>query len=120
MKWSREGDGGAYTAGPYRVERVVGSTWRASGPGMDPEVNWRGKNLAQDECRRACVRRLLGEGQAETEPVIGDVVVVPGTAVRGHLSSILTIDPDNPTYVLKTSRGKRHCLRRAEFEVVMP
>lgn len=118
MKWRREGDGGAYVAGPYRVERLVGSTWRASGPGLDPEVNWHGKNLAQDEARRACVRRLLGEGQERTEPVIGDIIVAG--QIRGQISGIMKIDPENPTYVLKTSRGRRHCLRREEFDVVMP
>jgi len=118
MIWKREKPG-VYVAGPYTVARVVGSTWRASGPGLDPEVNWHGKDLAQDEARRACQRRLLNEGQERTEPVVGDVVVIPGRRDRGRVRAVFP-GTHHPIYSILFPRGRRLCLDREEFQVVMP
>ena len=102
MKWTRETPG-RYVAGPYRVEQVVGSTWRATGPGMDPDVNWHTKVLAQDECRRAAERRLAGDGKNTATPVVGDWAYI-GEYCR------ITDGKGNPLYVLLTPRKKRRCL----------
>ena len=125
MKWTRE-ENGRYAAGPYTVTRLIGSTWRASGPGMDPEVNWHGKDLAQDECERAALRRIAGR-EYDVEPVVGDLAVVtkqPGRKdPRGRVTSIIQNSSPGQRAIF-TIRfnvgGGRTCRYREEFQVVVP
>lgn len=120
MKWTRERPG-VYTAGPYIVKRLLAgsTTWRATGPGMAPEINWRGKDLAQDECRRVAAWRAA---DPNVEPIIGDIVVTLADKRRGQITMMLKSGATNPAplWCIKFARGRRLCLLRHEFEVVMP
>lgn len=116
MKWTRSSREGQYVAGPYTVERVVGSTWRALGPGMDPDVNWHTKVLAQDECERAARRRINEQTKHTVEPVVGDYAMAGGQ--YGQISAVLNGN-GKPLYCIKLARGRRKCLHRYEFPLVV-
>jgi hypothetical protein len=117
MKWHRI-EPGHYEAGPYTVTRhpLADTVWLATGPEMEPDVLWSGKNLAQDECRRAMVRRV--EDPYGCEVVVGDVVIAGGK--RAVIKAILVADGGLRTYVAQNARGRRKCMVRPEFPVVVP
>lgn len=123
MKWTRERPG-VYTAGPYTVEHHADGFWLATGPNLpDHEKGAQSlKTDAQYACKQACARRLLGEGQVECEPVIGDIVVTLADKRRGQITMMLKPGATNPVtlWCIKFARGRRLCLLRHEFEVVMP
>ena len=104
-----------YTAGPYTVEeRTKGGWWYASGPDLDSE--W----LRKTEAQRAAVavaERRIGTGTL-VEPVVGDHVEYAGQ--RGVVTLLTTTGDGTPLYALRLARGKRQCLLRHEFTVVLP
>lgn len=119
MKWTRTRPG-AYASGPYTV--VSADThrplWYATGPRVGTDIPLESKTAAQRACERAAIARLLGEGQAECQPVLGDAVLYAGR--RGTISALMTTNDGQPLYCLRLARGKRQCLLRSEFEVVLP
>lgn len=118
MRWMRS-EPGRYVAGPYVVQRVVGSTWRATGPGLDPEVNWHGKDLAQDEAYRALVGRLSGNGRVAGPVYVGDVVEIIGQGRKGVVAAEFP-GTHHPVFSILLPRGRRLCLERSEFALVSP
>jgi hypothetical protein len=116
MKWHRI-EPGHYESGPYVVMRhpLVDTIWLATGPGMEPDVLWSGKNLAQDECRRAMARRV--EDPYGCEVMVGDVVIAGGK--RARITAVLDTAAGR-TYVAQNARGRRKCMVRPEFPVVVP
>lgn len=113
MKWHRV-EPGTYTAGPYLVEATYTSGgWYASGPGVDSF--WLHKNAAQLACGNAAAARAADPA---TKPVIGDAVTVGGR--HGTVGSIMATGSIETLYCIKFVRGKRLCLFRHEFEVIVP
>lgn len=124
MKWKREKPG-VYTAGPYLVEEVeslpttprqstMGSQWHASGPDVDS--NWLRKSEAQAACAEKAKQRI-GTGTL-VEPVVDDVAEYAGK--RAVISALMSTNDGTPLYCLRLARGKRQCLLRHEFTVVLP
>lgn len=125
MKWKRA-EPGRYTAGPYTVTRSDSplAVWHASGPCVAVTGGLTTKADAQAACYEAAFSRGARQGNT-CDPVIGDVVTVPGYDNRhGEISSTMfaprDITPRTPLYCIKFSRGKRLCLFRHEFTVVVP
>lgn len=121
MKWTRPAPG-RYTSGPYTVERVLGNAWRMAGPEIGPEVIWHTKVLAQDECERAARRRVNETTKHSVTPVVGDWTYLAGH--YGQISAVLTSTAgpeavERPLYCIKLPRGRRKCLLRHEFPVVL-
>lgn len=116
MRWSREGSGGAYTAGPYRVERPEGEMWwRVTGPdGVDARRTT--KRAAQDLAYEYASARVHGEGRHTATPVVGDWAYEGGYC---RITAVLDGPNGRPTYVLLTSRGKRLCRARVEVTLVV-
>lgn len=118
MKWKRERTEEGlmrYTAGPYTVEeRTKGGWWYASGPDMDSE--WLRKSEAQAATVEVAKRRI-GDGKLG-EPVVGDAAQYAGA--RAVVIALLATNDGTPLYCLRLARGKRQCLLRHEFQVVLP
>ena len=115
MKWTRTAPG-VYAAGPYLVERIIESpaVWRANGPGV-LGVCRPNKSEAQKVAQHAAEERALGFAV----PVIGDIVLYDDR--RGQISSILPQSgSSNVLYCIMFARGKRLCLFRQEFAVIVP
>lgn len=112
MNWKREKPG-VYTAGPYQVEQIA-HTWYASGPGLGATVGVDRKEQAQGMCCSVAGARAM---RSKTEPVVHDVVLVGER--RGQISSIMLGDRKT-LYSIKFVRGKRLCLFRHEFQVIVP
>ncbi|AYD82080.1 hypothetical protein I5G60_gp88 [Mycobacterium phage Saguaro] len=117
MKWTRPtADGGRYEAGPYVVENLGRHGWAASGPGF--RTVHATKADAQSDCGDAALERIAGQ-EATVGPVVGDIVVVTATGRRGQVSAIMN-GTHHPLYCIRFARGKRLCLDRHEFEVLVP
>lgn len=125
MKWSREKPG-VYTAGPYRVEKF-GSRWLASGPsnaapGVELDVSYERKDQAQELCLVVAQARAVNPA---VTPVVGDYGVL-ADGRRGQLTAIMRGAPGGtspglvPLYCFRLPRGRRTCVFRYEFQVVMP
>ncbi len=125
MRWHRIKETGGYVAGPYAVEKgpVTGPAWRAHGPGVDRPAH-RLKDAAQAACLVACHDRLRDGGGKTCTAVEGDAVVIDDGR-RGEVTAVLRQEPSSEyaaqtTYAIRLPRGKRLCLFRGEFEVVVP
>lgn len=127
MNWRRQANG-SYTAGPYRVDKVL-SSWYADGPSnAGPDIRLDSAHLRKDLAQDLCA--VVAEARAanpDVTPVIGDAVEAQGQhgpvdfLRRGHITSIMPSgDGRQPLYCIKFSRGKRLCLFRHEFTVVVP
>lgn len=118
MKWSRQRPG-LYTAGPYAVQCIDASKgiWTASGPDFTAVAG--SKADAQAAAQRSAHARLIDISDAYTVvPVVNDVAEYAG--LRCRVSMITTTVDGTPLYCLVKPRGKRQCLLRNEFKVVMP
>jgi|SRR5690349_4050023 len=115
MKWSRV-QNGVYTAGPYLVEQNAHG-WYASGPGLDQQHDT--KADAQADAEDAALTRIAGS-ETTVEPVKGDLVVIPAhDDRRGTVATVLKGDRE-PMFCLHLARGRKLCLFRREFKVVVP
>lgn len=115
MNWKRERPG-VYTAGPYLVEQNAHG-WYASGPGVD--VSHDLKADAQAECEDAALMRIDGN-EATVGPVVGDQVVTREGSRRGRVRSVMLSERGKVLFCLGFARGRKLCLFREEFEVVLP
>ncbi|AEJ95767.1 hypothetical protein FDI64_gp93 [Mycobacterium phage Zemanar] len=126
MKWTRTRPG-LYQAGPYAVlsagtHRPI---WTASGPDFTDVCGTKAE--AQRACERSAHARLIDISDGYTVvPVVGDrvetapdvrKVILP--ARPGQITSVIETG-NGPLYCIKFARGKRLCLFRNEFKVVMP
>lgn len=118
MKWHRERPG-RYTAGPYAIEDAGHHRplWTATGPGM-PDRLHSTKVDAQADCEDAALERIVGN-EVTVPPVVGDAALVADTR-RGVVTTMLAADSGVQLWCIKFARGRRLCLRRTEFEVVLP
>lgn len=116
MRWHRQ-EPGVYTAGPYKVERLPyhRALWDVSGPGV-AEGSFEHKDAAQRYCGEVASSRAA---EPLTVPVVGDVVLVREGSRQGYVGTIMTGNGE-PLYCIKFVRGKRLCLFRREFEVIVP
>ena len=116
MKWHRVTPG-VYTSGPYTIERADyhRAIWTASGPGVSAGVARESKAEAQRICGEAAAKRAADPA---TAPVVGDAVTVGGR--HGHVGSIQPGNGIETLYCIRFVRGKRLCLFRHEFEVIVP
>jgi hypothetical protein len=117
MKWTRVTPG-VYTSGPYRIERATfhRPIWEAYGPGIATGMDaFESKGHAQRVCGEAAAKRAADPA---TKPVIGDAVTVGGR--HGHVGSIQPGNGIETLYCIRFARGKRLCLFRHEFEVIVP
>ncbi|AGT12996.1 hypothetical protein KAYACHO_92 [Mycobacterium phage KayaCho] len=120
MKWTRP-EPGEYTAGPYKITRWMsakgsGTPWFVDGPGV--EIGWHAtKDDAQAEAEDAALNRL-GDDETAVVPIVGDVAEYAG--LRCRISAVMATNDGQPLYCLVKPRGKRQCLLRSEFKVVMP
>lgn len=119
MRWKRVRPG-LYVAGPYTVERHnhAGGFWFASGPGV-PAVSHDTKDDAQTECEDAALMRIDGN-EATVGPVVGDAVVTTEGQRRGHVRSVMLSERGKVLFCLGFARGRKLCLFRHEFSVVLP
>ena len=118
MKWARVRPG-HYTAGPYAILSLETHRpiWTASGPDFTAVCGTKAE--AQQACQRAAHARLIDISDAYTVvPVVNDVAEYAG--LRCRVSMITTTADGTPLYCLVKPRGKRQCLLRNEFKVVMP
>jgi hypothetical protein len=125
MNWKRERPG-VYTAGPYLVEQLAVGGWYASGPGVDEPTDR--KDHAQVACERYALARI--EGRERTCPAfLGDAVTLwtrGGAGVRqttGRIHSVFPNATENgkgPLYSIHLARGRKVCMYRDEFQVVLP
>jgi hypothetical protein len=116
MKWTRTRPG-LYQAGPYAVMNVQASIWTASGPDFTDVCGT--KADAQRSAERAARARLIDISDAYTVvPVVNDHVVANNRT--GKVTSRMTSATGLPLYCIRFARGKRLCLFRNEFKVVMP
>lgn len=115
MKWTRQRPG-LYTAGPYAVMSLDTHRpiWTASGPDFTSVEGT--KADAQLACQRAALLRIEGNGRTVV-PVVGDHVVANNRT--GKVTAILPSN-NSQVYCMRFARGRRLCLFRIEFEVVMP
>lgn len=109
MKWTRTRPG-LYTAGPYAVMSLETHRpiWTASGPDFTSVEGT--KADAQLACQRAAHARLID--------ISDDVAEYAGQRCR--VSMITATADGTPLYCLVKPKGKRQCLLRNEFKVVMP
>lgn len=114
MNWRRERPG-VYTAGPYRIERLV-SRWVAQGPGIAETHEH--KVDAQVECEDAALERIVGN-ESTVMPVVGDAVMV-GDRPGRVTTQLASADGTALLYCILFARKRRLCLRRHEFKVVLP
>jgi len=119
MKWTRV-ENGTYTAGPYTVERADyhRAVWSSSGPGVSAGVGHETKAGAQAAAENAARERIKGHGDS-VEPVTGDLVTVHEGSRSGIVRAVFP-GTHHPIYSILLARGKRLCLERSEFQVVMP
>ncbi|QPX62206.1 hypothetical protein PBI_INDLOVU_92 [Mycobacterium phage Indlovu] len=117
MKWKRV-ENGVYSAGPYLVERAPyhRAIWSVSGPGVSAGVGHETKDDAQTEAHDAALERIVGS-ELTVEPVKGDVVVIPG---HDNAPGVYATALGDNMHCIHLRRGKRICLFRREFKVVMP
>ncbi|AER49406.1 hypothetical protein STINGER_92 [Mycobacterium phage Stinger] len=120
MKWTRVRPG-LYRAGPYAVLNVQASIWTASGPNFTAVCG--SKADAQEAAQRAAHGRLADVNGNYTDtdtvvPVVNDIAEYAG--LRCRVSMITKTADGTPLYCLVKPRGKRQCLLRNEFKVVMP
>ncbi|AEJ94612.1 hypothetical protein FDI63_gp096 [Mycobacterium phage ChrisnMich] len=127
MKWTRTRPG-LYQAGPYAVlsagtHRPI---WTASGPDFTAVCGTKAE--AQRACERSAHARLIDISDGHTVvPVVGDRVETT-TGVRkvtlparaGQITTVIQSATGLPLYCIKFAYGKRLCLFRNEFKVVMP
>ncbi|QFP94717.1 hypothetical protein I5G59_gp97 [Mycobacterium phage LilMcDreamy] len=114
MKWTREGSGGAYVAGPYRIEHAEGE-WTLTGPdGLDTARPTKAE--VQRLAYEYASARVAGDGAYKAPAVVGDWAYVGGFC---RITAVLTDAKGDPLYVLLTSRKKRRCLSRYEFPLVV-
>lgn len=121
MNWKRE-QPGVYTCGPYRVERQPyhRAIWIADGPGIAEGSGVHDQKAdAQTECADAALERISGRSH-DCTAVAGDIVMVRDR--RGQIGTIMEgAGPRSARlYCIRFVRGKRLCLFRDEFEVVLP
>lgn len=122
MKWTRI-ENGVYTAGPYRVERLV-TRWQVSGPGVIGQTHDH-KADAQAAAENAATARIEGQ-EATVEPVRGDLAYVPswrGKDKRGRITTVIDNSSPNqqPIYCIRFNvGGGRSCRFRHEFKVILP
>ena len=123
MNWTREKPG-VYTAGPYRVEQG-GASWYATGPGLKGEdfgEPYPRKDQAQGRCCQVAGERA--DWRSPVDPVIRDVVRL--TDGRQGYVSVIMRGPvgvehvERAMYGIRLPRGRRLCLFRHEFAVVVP
>ncbi|UXE04464.1 hypothetical protein SEA_FUNSIZED_93 [Mycobacterium phage Funsized] len=116
MKWTRD-EPGRYTAGPYTVEyhNHAGGFWTAEGPGVDATARAT-KAIAQADCTRAAQERITDATKYTAEAVVGDWAYLGGYL---QITAVFADGTGPATYSLRTSRGKRKCLRRYEFPLVI-
>ncbi|QJD51396.1 hypothetical protein SEA_RAWRGERTHAT_93 [Mycobacterium phage RawrgerThat] len=123
LTWKRHPETGAYTSGPYVIEKSFNGQWHLSGPSLnEPHFT---KREAQRSAYHAARQRIDGHAMCAV-PVVGDHVETT-TDVRkvtlparpGQITSVIETG-NGPLYCIKFARGKRLCLFRNEFKVVMP
>ncbi|QHB37836.1 hypothetical protein I5G63_gp096 [Mycobacterium phage Imvubu] len=117
MKWHRGDQDSQYRAGAYTVERgpVTGPAWRALGPCV-ATAGHTTKASAQHAAFEAILARVGDPFRADV--VVGDVVEYAG--MRATITMATTTGDGTPLFCLRTTRGKRHCLLRSEFRLVVP
>lgn len=119
MKWTRP-EPGEYTAGPYKITRWMsakgsGTPWFVDGPGV--QIGWHAtKDDAQAEAEDAALMRITEETKYSVEPVVGDWAYL-GEYLQ--VTAVFNAGTGPSTYSLRTARGKRKCLRRYEFPLVI-
>lgn len=125
MNWKRV-EPGRYTSGPYTVTRSDSplAVWHASGPCVAVTGGLTTKADAQAACYEAAFSRGARQGNT-CDPVIGDVVISSARDGRAVITSVGVgarhVRADNEQlYCMKFPRGKRLCLFRHEFTVVVP
>ena len=122
MKWKRATAGRSrYEAGPYVVEhRGHAHGWFVCGPGLAEHHPL--KADAQAAALKAAQARAANPA---VTPVVGDFGVL-ADGRRGQLTAIMRGAPGGTSpglvslYCFRLPRGRRTCVFRYEFQVVMP
>lgn len=123
LTWKRGDEPGLYTAGPYTIVKGA-NQWHLTGPGGgcgSPARQLNEPHFTKREAQRSALyaarRRLEGHAMCAV-PVVNDVAEYAGQRCR--VSMITATADSTPLYCLVKPRGKRQCLLRNEFKVVMP
>lgn len=116
MKWTRDRPG-LYVAGAYTAEHHdhAGGFWTASGPCV-ATASHATKADAQQAAFAAIMARVGDPFRADV--VVGDVVEYAGQ--RAVISMVTTTGDGTPLFCLRLARGRRQCLLRHEFRLMVP